>query len=234
MLRKKLDSEFLDYLVEHRVVPGERLPTLQQLSAQIGISVGKLREQLEVARSLGLVSVRPRVGTQREAYDFLPAVLRSALFGLSTGEATFRHFSQLRRAIESGLWCEAVVQLTAEDKERLQEIMGQAWQKLRSEPIHIPNWEHRQLHLTIFSRLDNPFVQGILEAYWDIYDASELTRLASYQYWLDVWSYHEQIVEAICEDDVERGRRLLVAHFELLPTVAAVSGNGQIPNLEMK
>lgn len=224
----KLDSAFLDYVVEQNVLPGERLPTLAEISNDIGISIGKLREQLEVARSLGLVSVRPRVGTQREAFDFLPAVRNSAFFGLATGEATFAQFSQLRRTIETGLWSEAVVRLHAADKERLREIVAHAWKKLCDEPVHIPNREHRALHLTIFSRLDNPFVKGVLEAYWDIYEASELTRLASYDYWLNVWNYHERLVDAICNDDFARGRELLVEHFRLLPTVSpTLSGNGE-------
>ena len=40
-----------------------------------------------------------------------------------------------------------------------------------------------------------------------------------YQYWLNVWNYHEKIVKAIDEGDVEGSRQLLVEHFELLPTV---------------
>ena len=218
ILLNKLNSEFLQYLVDKQVMPGDRLPTLHQIGVDLGISVGKLREQLEVARMLGLVSVRPRVGIQREAFDFAPAVLQSALFGLGTGEATFVHLSQLRQSVETTFWDEAVVSLTAEDKKHLKELVAKAWSKLRGEPIHVPNGEHRQLHLAIFSRLDNPFVQGLLEAYWEAYEACELTRFASYQYWLDVWTYHERIVEALCQNEYGRGRQLLVEHFTLLPT----------------
>lgn len=223
-----LDSDFLNYVIEQEIPPGERLPTLVEISDDIGISVGKLREQLEVARSMGLVSVRPRVGTLRESFDFRPTVRDSALFGLASGEARFEHFSQLRRAIEAGLWMAAVTHLTPEDEERLQELLEKAWARLRGDAVHIPNQEHRQLHLTIFSRLENPFVKGILEAYWDIYEASELTRWASYQYWIDVWTYHERIVKAIQDKEFELGRKLLVEHFELLPTVSdTISPNGE-------
>ncbi|MEJ2747380.1 MAG: FCD domain-containing protein, partial [Anaerolineae bacterium] len=97
-------------------------------------------------------------------------------------------------------------------------VVNQAWQKLRGQPIHVPNGEHRQFHLLIFSRLDNPFVQGLLASYWDAYEASELTRFASYQYWLDVWNYHERIVDALCANEFELGQQLLVEHFDLLPT----------------
>jgi DNA-binding FadR family transcriptional regulator len=71
--------------------------------------------------------------------------------------------------------------------------------------------------LKVFDRLDNPFVKGLLAAYWDAYEASEMTRFADYQYWLDVWTYHERIAEALFQNDLEQGRQLLVQHFELLP-----------------
>jgi DNA-binding FadR family transcriptional regulator len=215
----KLDSQFLNYLIDRQVAPGERVPTLQEIGGDLGISVGKLREQLEVARNLGLVSVRPRVGIQREPLDFSKAILPSVLFSLGTGEATFAQFSQLRQAIETELWSSAVVLLTDEDKQRLREVVNQAWNKLRGQPIHVPNGEHRLFHLLIFSRLDNPFVQGLLASYWDAYEASELTRFASYQYWLDVWDYHEKIVDALSANEFDQARQLLVAHFDLLPTM---------------
>lgn len=220
MLLEQNNSEaLLKYLIEEEIEPGERLPALIDLSQELGVSVGKLREELELVRNLGFVSVRPRHGIRREKFDFHPAVQTSLLFGLASGEATFEQFSLLRRTIETSMWHLAVTSLIIEDKDHLFEIVAAAWKKLQGSPVHIPNDEHRELHLTIFSRLDNPFVQGLLQAYWDAYNAVELTRFADYQYWLDVWNYHEKIVEAIDEGDVEGSRQLLVEHFELLPTV---------------
>jgi DNA-binding FadR family transcriptional regulator len=216
---KQLNSELLQYLVEQEIAPGERLPALTDLSLELDLSVGKLREQLEVARQMGFVSVRPRLGTRREPYNFYPAVCTSLMFGLATGEATFEQFSKLRQTIEASTWHEAVARLTLEDKAYLRQLLADAWDKLRGHPVHIPNGEHRELHLTIFRRLDNPFVQGLLQSYWDAYEATELTRFADYQYWLDVWTYHERIVEAIRDGDYDCGRQLLIEHFQLLPTV---------------
>lgn len=217
MFLTELDSDFLQYLVNRRVAAGEGLPPLQEISAELGISVGKLREQLEVARSLGFVSVRPRVGIQREPFNFAPAVLKSVLFGLGSGEASFAQFAGLRRAVEDAYWHEAVNRLTSEDKTQLQAIVTRAHEKLRGNPVHVPNGEHRQLHLLIFSRVNNPFVIGLLAAYWDAYEASELTRYARYEYWLEVWQYHEQIVAALAAGDFEHGRQLLREHYNLLP-----------------
>ena len=63
------NSDLVQYLVDEGISPGERLPALTELSDELELSVGKLREQLEVARQLGFVSVRPRLGTRRETYD---------------------------------------------------------------------------------------------------------------------------------------------------------------------
>ncbi len=219
MILDKLDSNFLKYLLDNQVAVGQHLPTLTEISKELGVSVGKLREQLELARGMGLVSVRPRLGMQREPFNFASTVLNGVLFGLGSGEATFQQLSQVRVALEMSFWDTAVAQLTPADKEELGEIVALAWQKLRGEPIHVPNGEHRHLHLKIFCRLDNPFVQGILSAYWDAYAASELTRFASYQYWTEVWTYHQRIVEALQNCDFANGRELLNQHFNLLPTV---------------
>ena len=57
-----LGSEFLRYLVENGAEAGGRLPPIPTLAQELGISSGKLREQLEVARELGFVEVRPKTG----------------------------------------------------------------------------------------------------------------------------------------------------------------------------
>ncbi|NMD31116.1 MAG: GntR family transcriptional regulator, partial [Chloroflexi bacterium] len=53
-------SEFLKYLARHsQSAEDDRLPPLADLSRELGISIASLREQLEVARAMGLVEVRP-------------------------------------------------------------------------------------------------------------------------------------------------------------------------------
>jgi DNA-binding FadR family transcriptional regulator len=213
-----MDSGLLHYIVEKGVAPGDRLPALTQLSDEMGVSVGKLREELEVARQLGIVSVRPRLGIRRESYDFQPAVITSLLFALATNEGTFAQFSALRQTLETSLWSEAVRRLTPADLSAITDLVSRAWRKLRGRPAHIPTAEHRDFHLKIFCRLENPFVQGLLAAYWDAYEASELTRYVEFDHWLNVWSYHQRIAEALGRGDFDEGRAELVEHFNLLPS----------------
>lgn len=229
MLPNKLDSDLLRYIVEHDLRPSECLPSLEKLSAELKISTGKLREQLEVARSLGLVDVRPRTGIRLAEYSFLPAVRFSLLYALAGDHSQFEAFSSLRNHVEAAFLHEAVALLTPEDHTHLRALVREAWAKLNGQPIRIPHAEHRDLHLTIFCRLENPFVRGLLEAYWEAYEAVGLNVYSDYKYLRDVWTYHEGIVNAIISGDLDEGHRLLVQHNSLLyyreaPEPSALAG----------
>jgi DNA-binding GntR family transcriptional regulator len=92
-----------------------------------------------------------------------------------------------------------------------------AWEKLRGTPTRVPHEEHRALHLKIYSRLENPFVTGLLEAYWDAYEAVGLNVFAGgFEYLQEVWQYHQQMVESICDGNFEAGYQALIAHTDLL------------------
>jgi DNA-binding FadR family transcriptional regulator len=217
MARNHQKYEFFNYLAStYREDASVRIPTLNDLSQELGVSVAGLREQLEVARALGFVQVRPRIGIQRLPYSFTPAVKQSISYALDLEKSYFDTFSDLRNHLETAYWYEAVEMLTAEDKNDLQKLLTCAWEKLRSPQIHIPHAEHRQLHLRIYSRLDNPFVMGILEAYWDAYEAVGLNMYAGYDYLQQVWRYHQKMVDDICSGDYVSGYHALVEHKDLL------------------
>ncbi|MCI0552545.1 MAG: FCD domain-containing protein [Anaerolineae bacterium] len=210
-------SEFLRYLATNEEAENG-LPTLTDLSQELGVSLASLREQLEVARALGLVEVKPgRGGTRRRSFSFTPAIRQSLGYALALGDGHFQKYSELRNHVESAYWYEAVQKLTEKDKEELQALVARAWDKLRRTPIQVPHEEHRSLHLLIYSRLENPFVTGILEAYWDAYEAMRLNILTGgYEYLQEVWQYHQKMVEAICKDDFKAGYEALITHTDLL------------------
>ena len=209
-------SEFLRYLATHEEVENG-LPSLKQLSIELGVSVASLREQLEVARALGLVEVRPRLGTRRKDYSFAPAVRQSLGYALALNNEHFRKYSELRNHVEAAFWYEAVEKLTDQDKQDLQDLITRAFGKLEGDRIQVPHEEHRLLHLLIFSRLENPFVTGILEAYWDAYENVGLNVFSGgFEYLQEVWGFHRSMVNAISEGHYEDGFKALIAHTDLL------------------
>lgn len=222
----------MSYLIELNAEPGKRLPPINELAVLLGISSGKLREQLEVARELGLVDVRPKTGIRVRAFSFFPTVRAGLGFALALDRSYFDQYSRLRNQIEASFWHEAVELLRADDKVYLQKLMDSAWTKLEGEPVQIPHSEHRELHLTIFSRLNNAFVLGLLEAYWEAYEAVGLNRYEDYAYLHEVWTYHGRMVDAIHNAEFDKGHQALIEHTALLRTRPRIQGFPNVPGSE--
>jgi DNA-binding FadR family transcriptional regulator len=230
MAQPQTSSVFLQYLARYApaseatngaaangAVAGlAQLPSLSEVSKELGVSVALLREQLEVERAIGLVEVRPRTGIRRLPYSFLPAVRQSLSYVLAVDPAYFMAYSDLRIHLEATYWQEAASRLTLADQQELINLVKRAWNKLNGRPIEIPHPEHRQLHLGIYRRLENPFVLGLLEAYWEAYEAVGLNLYTDIDYLHEVWQYHEQMVQAICDGDLDRGYAALLQHKDLL------------------
>ncbi len=217
-MAQKSSYEFVRYLAQQKTNGENGLPSLNDLSRELGISVASLREQLEVAKALGLVEVRPRTGMKTLPYQFTPAVQESLSYALEISPTFFDKFSDLRQHIESAYFHEAVALLIEEDKQELTSLIQRAWDKLRGHPIQIPQAEHRQLHTSLYQRLENPFVSGLLEAYWDAYEQVGLNLYADYTYLQQVWLYHEKIVMNIISGDIQSAYQALLEHTRLIAT----------------
>lgn len=209
-------SALLRYIIERQVPSGERLPTIPELSAELGVSVSKLREELEVARTLGLVQIKPRTGSVVQPFDFTPAATLGVLYAIGLDPAYFHTFADLRKHLELSYWTEAVARLTPDDIAALRDLNSRAVEKLSRLPVEVPVEEHARLHLTFYRHLDNTFVQGLLSAYWAAYMAFGIALHAPLAYHREMWAYHEQMVECVARGDYEGGRRALQEHMEML------------------
>jgi DNA-binding FadR family transcriptional regulator len=186
------------------------------MSKQLGVGISSLREQAEAAKALGLLEAKPRTGMRRLRFEPKPAILTSLSYGVRLDPGYFRHVADLRAHLEDVYWSDAVPALTAEDVARLSLLVDQAERKLASRPVQIPYREHRELHLLVFCRLENPIVTALLETYWDLYEAVGLDIYADLDYLERVWGYHRRIVERIEAKDYDEGHRLLLEHMTLI------------------
>jgi len=209
-------SDLLNYIAKRNGDEKDRIPALGELSQELGISVATLREQLEVARVLGVVEVKPRTGIHVLPYRFSPAVLKSISYGVKIDPDLFGTYADLRNHIETAYWYQAVSLLNSQDISYLQTLVHQAQDKLRQNPPQIPHFEHRELHLVIYKRLSNVFVSGLLEAYWDLYEANGLNIYKDIQYLDQVWRYHDRMVAAISTGDFTGGFQALTEHMDLI------------------
>lgn len=215
-------STYLSDIIRHVVGEGDpgteevKLPPMDELSQQLGVSKGKLREDLIAAQAWGIVEMRPGDGTYVRPFDFHTPVRVLVMYSIARDRKNFDRYYQLRVHLEVAFWEEAARSLLPEDHTELQRILDRAERKLKGAPIEIPHVEHRAFHLLIFSRLDNEFVQGLLRAYWDAYEAVGLNRYFDFAYYEEMWSDHKKMVAAIVTGRYEDGLALLNDHYTLL------------------
>lgn len=209
-------SELLKYFASIPESSDQRIPPLSELSKQLGISVATLREQLEVARLLGIVEIKPKAGIHKTGYSLKPALLASLTYAVDCNSQLFAHLSSLRKHLEAAYFIEAVQLLSTSDIEYLTLLNKKAQEKIRSIPPQLPNVEHREFHLGIYRRLNNPFVTSILEVYWDLYRSTGLEIYPEMIYIDRVWQYHQRIVDAIRQGNLNLGMQILIEHMDLI------------------
>jgi DNA-binding FadR family transcriptional regulator len=215
-LHKNDLSEFLIYLAAIPESADQRIPPLTELSVQLGISVATLREQLEIARMLGVVEVKPKAGIKKLPYNFKSTLLTSLAYAVEADVLSFEKLSDYRKHLEASYFLEAAPLLTSQDIERLSGIVRTAQSKISHTPGQIPAAEHREFHLLMYKKLENPYVTGMLEAYWEIYRIAGLDVYSDLNYAERVWKYHEKIIEQIKTGNYSEALKFLLEHMELV------------------
>lgn len=209
-------SLFLQYLAKQASCGTNRIPSLTELSKELGISVASLREQLEIARVLGFVEVKPKTGIKWLPYNFESSILVSSTYAIELSQSYFDQFRDLRNHLESIYFYEAVALLTPDDLSQMFNIIGEAEKKIGSIPSKTPHIEHRDWHLILFSHVENVFLKGILSVYWEIYKKQGYSVVSDETYLRNVWLYHRKITDYLAIAEYSSAYQAFLEHKDLI------------------
>ena len=209
-------SELLKYFSDKSTKGDIQLPSLPALSKKLKISIASLREQLEVARVLGFVDVKPRTGIRLLPYSFTPSLLLSMSYALSISNNFFDQFRDLRNHLEFAYFLESVGRLSKNEIERLVRIVDNAERKIISVPPQLPHLEHREFHALLFSKVENVFAQSIFEVYWDVYEFQGFAVINDVDYLNRVWHYHHLVLQGIQSGNFNHAMDVFLQHKELM------------------
>jgi DNA-binding FadR family transcriptional regulator len=221
MLKDMLPYDVLQYIVQEGLQTQDhkeltKLPAIGDLAKEMRISRGKLREEMIAAQAYGAVEMRPGDGTYVRPFDFYGPVRTLVLYSIAGDRRNFDRYYQVRARLEIAFWEDATRNLGPGDLDLLYSILDRAQGKLNRDRVEIPHEEHREFHLHIYSRMENPFVHGLLQAYWDAYEAVGLHRYFDLSYFERMWSWHREMVDAIVAGEHARGQEVLIRHFTLI------------------
>jgi DNA-binding FadR family transcriptional regulator len=222
MINHKILSDkqrgLLDYLINKAKNPKGEIPTINKISSDLGISAACLREQMELAKNLGIISAQPHKGIKLLPYEFKSAIEKSLYYAIALDKSYFHQFSEMRNHLEKSYFIESAQLLDEDSIKGLKALVNQAQGKLRSYPVQIPHQEHRNYHLSIYALHNNIFLKGFLESYWDMYEQEGMDLYNDLDYLVKVWEYHQHIVEKIELKAFESAFQLLATHMELIDT----------------
>lgn len=197
-----------EYIVTHRLVPGDSLPSEGELAQRLEMGKTSVREGISALESMGVVEVRHGKGLFVGAFTFDP-LLEHLPYGLMVDNIPLREVLQVRQALEAGLIEEAASQLTAENLDRLDRLV----KRMRTEAVGdvIPFEIDRAFHLDLFAPLENSLVNRLIEIFWTVYQkaGNSVRRHAV----LHTAEDHANILAAIRSGDPEAMRQSVVLHF---------------------
>ena len=209
-------SVFIEYLLSIAKGNKNNIPSIKHISQELGLSIPCVREQMELARNLGLIKVQPRKGISILPYDFSPAVVKSLYYAIKSDIDYFHQYSVLRNQLDKSFFIESAKMLDNSDIFAIISIVQRAINKLNSNQIQIPHQEHRSFHLRIYSKLENMFVKGLLKSYWDMYELVGLDLFIDLPYLEKVWDYHGRIIMMISSGEYKKAYQLLEEHINLI------------------
>jgi GntR family transcriptional repressor for pyruvate dehydrogenase complex len=200
-------AQVREFIRRRKLIPGDRLPTHQELSAELGVGPRRLREGLSVLEHQGLLETRSKGGTvvRRPALEKLTEPIAWCL------DAEAYDLADLVRArahLESGAAAEAAQRRTARDLLAILDALEQL--EARTAARADDRAQEEAFHLAILQATRNPvlatFGRLVRLQFQRLAAEPSPGRRAKYT------REHRQIYEAIERRDATAARELMFAH----------------------
>jgi GntR family transcriptional repressor for pyruvate dehydrogenase complex len=195
-----------------RLLPGERLPTEQELMAKLGVSRTVVREAVATLRAEGLIATRQGIGS------FVAALPAQALFRIQPGHADTLadalHIMELRTAVETEAAGLAAERATPEQRRAIRQALTAIDAAIERGEAAIA--EDFSLHAAITDATGNPQFRRFLDflGRFIIPRASVRIRALNLRTYLMTFQQeHRAIVDAIDARSVDKAQYAMRQHL---------------------
>jgi len=151
-------------ILDGTVAEGEKLPSEEQLAAQLGVGRRAVREALKVLETKGLVETQMGVGTvvcRNDLSNFLDTLARNISSYLRVNRAEARHVMELRLLLEGTALEKLARSPDPERLERLAETVEQQREAHSQGDYQSYQIWHFRFHQEIVDALANPVISMI-------------------------------------------------------------------------
>lgn len=214
---REAQARLRDYIRDHDMQPGDRLPSEAELAATLGVSRLSIREATRSLQTLGVIEAQPGNGLFVSAFSFQP-LIDQLPYGLALPGMALAEILTAREAMEVGLMPVAARMSTQEDLDACAALAHEMTaREIAGEPYVDVD---REFHFQLYKSLHNPLVDNLIQVFWELFtrlgDAipgpKEGNRGAA----------HLAIVEALRSGDPMASIEAMQAHFADVSERAAI------------
>lgn len=202
------------FILDERLRPGDLLPTETELIAAIGASRTSVREAIKSLSALDIVEVRHGHGSYVGNLSMNALVESLAFRGLlSTGTdgKVMADVVDIRQMLEQGL---APLMIETLDEVELAHLRELAVRMRRLAIEGAPYVEEdRAFHIRLMRAIGNDLVVQLTEAFWEVQARVAPMLHVHEDDWLRTAEAHEEIVEALIAQDLERLHAAFAVHY---------------------
>jgi DNA-binding FadR family transcriptional regulator len=206
----RAQAELKNYIREHNLAAGDRLPPEGDLAVLFGVSRGAIREATRSLQTLGVITAQHGNGLYVAEFSFRP-ILEQLPYGLAHGSTPFSEILQAREALEMGLMPSVAALATEEDLQRCAGFV-QLMEQLESEGKSALDAD-RDFHLSLYASLNNALVNNLIEIFWELYRRLD-GKVRALEGDLHHAPLHAAIVEALRAGDADLAMLRMREHFD--------------------
>jgi DNA-binding FadR family transcriptional regulator len=193
----------------HGIKPGEFIPTEDSLARELKVGRPTLREGLHALEALGVVESRQGARRVLKTFD-LGNLVKHLTRTIAPSANEIQELLDVRRVLEVYFFPQAMAKFTPDVVKRLRLLTDIMEKKAKRGEVFLR--EDAEFHREIFRNLDNQVLNGLLDAFWSLFDET-YSELSTGRNLPETARCHAVIVDAIESEDNVLATHLLSSHF---------------------
>ena len=210
-LSHSVADRMIDYIIQERLKPGEKLPSERELIKQLKISRLPLREALARLQTIGVIEVIQGKGMFVKLVDAGNLVKHLTSVLMLNTNRNFFHTMEFRKAIESQTVVLACQHREESDLEKLSDFLKEMRTKKDDTPQVVR--ADMNFHRSVAVASKNPIFPIVLDTLWDLVKSSQNAVADLKGAKNRAIRYHQTIFDGIKDRDETKAKKAMLAHL---------------------
>jgi GntR family transcriptional repressor for pyruvate dehydrogenase complex len=203
----------LDWIRGGLYPPGSRLPSVPSLVEKLGVSRTVIREALQALVGMGLIDMRPGMGSFVRS---IPAemIVNADVMAVLIDTQTLKHVINARKVLESAIASLAVVEATEDDFAAMEAVVDNlATAAALQQPVFLLS---PAFHIAVAHATHNPMLESVISSFNGLMSKTGrlLEAQGGHSHRAHEYTSHRDLLRVLRRRDPEAARNAMAAHIQ--------------------